>query len=385
MFYNMDKIKTPSFVIDIDALQNNLNGPIKRLRNESGCKVLLALKGFSSDTILPYFLNHIDGFCASGLNEARLGNSDFHKMVSTFSPAYKSDEFTDIAKYSEKIVFNSIAQAEKYFPYLKETRCSIGLRINPEYSELPQSFGANPCGPFSHLGIRRSDLPPEEWFSQHKIEGFHIHSMCAQYVDTFIRTVQLLEKGFSNYLRHIQWINFGGGQLIADEKYNINRLIDFLKSFRKKYGTEMLLEPCEGIVTQCAFYVATVLDIVHNKMNTAILDGSAICHLSDSVYRGWRRDIKGAIDITDENYSDFDNVYRLAGISCYAGDIFGIYSFDHPLSVGERIVFCDAAPYTIVKMNQFNGISFPDIYSYSRANSYQLLKTYNYECFRIFL
>lgn len=376
------QLPTPCHIIDLDHLNYNLENPIFQLRKEASCKVILALKGFSSDVILPYMVDKLDGFCASGLFEARLGREYTDKLISTFSPVYSMDHISQILDYSNMVVFNSLQHFLRYHSALKGHDCSCGIRINPEYSELPKEYGANPCTPESHLGIRKADMPSLELFAPGRIEGIHLHTMCAQYSNTLERTVDHLEKEFDCYLKQIRWLNLGGGQLLADPDYDIAHAVSIIKNLKQKYNVEILLEPCEGVVTGCGYYVTTVMDIIDNQIQTAILDGSAICHMSDCVYRNWRRDILGALDVTDgENNPQYPYQYRLAGSSCYAGDIFGIYAFKEPLRVGDRIIFSDTASYTMVKACMFNGIPFPALATYSKKTGLSIVAQYDYLCF----
>lgn len=376
------QFSTPCHIIDLDRLRNNLDNPIFKLRKEASCKVLLALKGFSSDVILPYIADKLDGFCASSLFEAALGREHTNGLISTFSPVYSAEHLSQILNYSDMIIFNSLQHFLLHRTALRGHNCSCGLRINPEYSELPASFGANPCAPKSHLGIRRIDMPPLDAFSSGSIEGIHLHTMCAQDSKVLERTVNHLEKNFDCYLKQIHWLNLGGGQLFADSDYDITHAVSILKDLKQKYHIEILLEPCEGIMTGCGYYVTTVMDIIDNQIQTAVLDGSAVCHISDSVYRGWRRDVLGAIDITDgEVDPKYPYHYRLAGTSCYAGDIFGTYAFMEPLKIGGQIIFFDTASYTMVKACMFNGIPFPSLGIYSKENGLSIAAQYDYSYF----
>lgn len=376
------QLPTPCHIIDIDRLENNLEHPIFSLRKETSCKILLALKGFSAAAILPYIIDKLDGFCASGLFEAKLGREYTNGLISTFSPVYSAQHFSQIIKYSDMVVFNSLQHFEVHYSAAQGQRCSYGLRINPEYSELPDTNGANPCAPKSHLGVRREDMPPIDLFAPGCIEGIHLHTMCAQDSNVLERTVNHLEQKFDSYLKRICWLNLGGGQLLADPDYDIDHTISILKRLAHKYHIKILLEPCEGIVTGCGYYITTIMDIVDNQLQTAILDGSAVCHISDCVYRGWRREILGAIDVTNGDYDpEYPYHYRLAGASCYAGDIFGIYAFKEPLKVGKQIIFFDTASYTMVKACMFNGIPFPSLATYSKKSGLSVMTEYDYSCF----
>ena len=376
------QLPTPCHIIDLDRLKHNLEHPIFNLRKETSCKILLALKGFSSDAILPYITNSLDGFCASGLYEAKLGREYTDGLISTFSPVYSAQHFSQIINYSNMVVFNSLQHFRLHHSAIQGHSCSCGLRINPEYSELPITYGANPCAPKSHLGVLKTDMPPLDMFTPGYIEGIHLHTMCAQDSNVLERTVNHLQEEFDSYLKRICWLNLGGGQLLADPDYDVVHAISILDRLARKYHIEVLLEPCEGIVTGCGYYVTTIMDIVDNQVQTAILDGSAICHISDCVYRGWRRDILGALDMTDgENDPEYPYHYRLAGASCYAGDIFGIYAFKEPLKIGAHIIFCDTASYTMVKACMFNGIPFPSLATYSQKGGLSIVAEYDYSCF----
>lgn len=366
---------TPCYVIDLDRLSKNLDN-ISKLQQQSGCKVLLALKGFSMARVLPFVLGRLDGLSASGAFEAKLGK-EFQAVVSTFAPVYPPESFQMVVENSDMIVFNSIDQFQELSSVAKQCGVSCGIRINPQYSELSENFGANPCRRYSHLGVIREALPHPKVFGTGKIEGIHLHTMCAQGADTLQRTIQQLMERFDPLLENVSWINLGGGQLYGADDYNMDLAIQSINILKEKYPCAIFVEPCEGILTQCGVLVTRVLDVVHNDMDIAILDSSAICHLSDAVYRGWTREVLGGSQIGQYDYN-----IRLVGCSCYAGDIFGDYSFPTPLRKGDLVVFQDAAIYTAVKACMFNGIPLPRTAVYSKQGGVQLQTEYGYDVFR---
>lgn len=366
---------TPCYVIDLDRLTNNLE-KISRLRWEAPCKILLALKGFSTQCLLPFLLRHLDGVSASGAFEARLGKS-LQATVSTFSPAYSAQTVHAVVHDSDMIVFNSVQQYKDFSNIAHRAGKSCGLRVNPEYSELPEDFGANPCQRFSRLGVLKKDMPSPRNFGAGRIEGIHLHTMCGQNADTLERMLNYLAENFDSVLRRISWINVGGGQLYGADDYNMELAITCIKQFSSCYNIPVFAEPCEGILTGCGFLVTTVLDIVHNEIDIAILDSSAVCHLSDAVYRDWKREVLGGGEPGQLPYA-----VRLAGNSCYASDFFGDYSFPQPLKRGDRVVFCDTASYTAVKACMFNGIPLPSIGLYSENGGFQLEKQFGYRVFQ---
>lgn len=370
-------IPTPLHIIDLDRLSNNLSGTILKIKQKTSCNFLFAIKGFSSPYILPYMYDYLDGISASGLFEARLGKSIFHKHVCTYSPAYKSDEILSIITYSDSIVFNSINQFNKYSKTAKEHGCSCGIRINPEFSFFSDSYKVNPCQKYSRLGITKEHMPPLHMFGKGKIEGIHLHIMCEQNSDDLKKTVCMLMDKYEPYLKRIKWINLGGGQLYCDRNYQIDTAIDTIRSLNKRFDCEIFLEPCTGVVTGCGYLITSVIDIVNNGMNVAIIDGSAVCHLPDVVFDDWKHDICGA----SSDYNLFQYKYRIAGPSCYPGDIWGDYSFPKRLSVGDHIIFKDTAMYSMVKSSYFNGINLPSLAIFQKNEGLKILKTYDYEAF----
>lgn len=368
-----DQINTPSYIIDLNQIIKNFEN-IDKIKEKTRIKIFLALKGFSNDNILKKFINKLDGLSSSGLFEAKLGK-ELNSRVSTFSPAYVDDNIKQICENSEYIIFNSFNQYKRYFKYAQSENCSIGIRINPEYTELPESFGANTCKRDSHLGIKNEDMPPMEEFGAGKIEGIHLHTMCEQQADTLERTIEYIIKNYDEYLQRIKWLNLGGGQLLGALNYDVLKAIEAIKKLKNKYKMEIILEPCEGIMLNSGYYITKVVDLLNNNGEIAIVDGSAICHMPDSVYRGWTRDVLGE----SENSK---NKYKIMGCSCYAGDTFGTYKFKKKIKIGDNIIFKDVASYTMVKNNMFNGIAFPDLYIIDLDKSIHKIKQYDYNCFK---
>lgn len=368
-------MKTPCYVIDLDRLKSNLQ-KILVLKEKTSCKVFFALKGFSTECVLPMILQNLDGVSASGDFEARLGK-EYNKLVSTFSPAYSPNSVRSIAQNSDIVVFNSMDQYRCYSALVYQNNHSCGIRINPEYSELPDEFGANPCKPYSHMGIKVQDMPPMDIFGPGKIEGIHLHTMCGQNADTLERTIDNLVQKYDTILEKVLWINLGGGQLYGNDDYELERAVQCIRELKSRYNASIIIEPCEGVLLNCGFLVTTVLDVVHNEKDIAILDSSAVCHLSDAVYRDWKRDVLGGAEP-----GEYPCEFRLAGNSCYAGDIFGEYSFPYSLQRGDKVVFVDTATYSAVKACMFNGLPFPSVAVYDKKSGLQIKKKFDYDVFR---
>lgn len=368
---NILDLPSPCHIIDLNKIDQNLK-ILDNLRNNTNLTLLYSLKGFSNKNILKHFINHFDGISASSLWEARLGKELTSMPVHIFSSSYNANNFHSICKYCDYIVFNSVNQYIQYCQTALDENCYCGIRINPEYSEI-EKFSLNPCHYASRFGVLTDDLKKIN-FS--KITGIHFHSMCEQYSNTFLNTVNSIEDRFGNYLYQVNWLNIGGGQLFCDDDYNLQDAIDIINRLQNKFNLKVIAEPCETILLDAGYFLATVVDIVYNEIATAILDASAICHLPDIVHSPYRCDILNAEKPNIKQYT-----YRIAGSTCYAGDIFGDYSFDYPLKSGSKIIFCDTATYSMVKSNIFNGIQLPSHATIDETQLYTLEKSYDYKTF----
>ncbi len=369
------KVPTPCYVVDQDLLIKNLK-ILDYVQQQTGCQILLALKGFSMFSVMPLIGQYLHGITASSLHEARLGYEEMGKQVHIYSPAYNDKDFEDILRISDHIVFNSFSQWEKYRPQVEAVanrHISCGLRINPEYSEIATPI-YDPCYTGSRLGTTLEHFAGR---SLDGLEGLHFHAMCEQNSDTLERIVQVVDEKFEPYIRQMKWINFGGGHHITRPDYDIERLIKSIKFIQDKYNVQVYLEPGEAIALNTGYLVSEVLDTLTNNMELAILDTSAACHMPDVLEMPYRPEVIGAGKPGEKPYT-----YRLGGPSCLAGDIIGDYSFDQPLKPGEKIVFCDMAHYTMVKNNTFNGVQLPSIALYSEENGLKIIREFGYEDFR---
>jgi len=374
---NNDKytsLPSPCWLLNEKALLSNLQ-TIQYIKDKSGAKVLLALKGYalwkSFKSIKPY----LDGCCASGLHEAKLASETFGKEVHTYSPAFKAEEIEEIASISHHLVFNSPSQFKQFGNKAKEInpKLSLGLRTNPEYSEAPKEI-YNPCGLYSRLGTTIENFDAS---IVSKIDGLHFHALCEQSADALEAVLEHFESKFAPYIPQMKWINFGGGHHITKKGYDVEKLIQIIQTFKAKYDVDVYLEPGEAIGWETGVLVATVLDIVHNGIDIAILDTSAEAHMPDTIIMPYRAEVRGA---KEANKAPF--TYRLAGNTCLAGDIMGDYSFHTPLQVGDKIIFEDQMHYTMVKATTFNGIKLPAIAIEHLDGTIEVVKEFGYETFK---
>lgn len=374
------QLPTPCYMVIEELLERNL-AILKQVMDHTGCHILLAQKAFSMFSEYPLITKFLSGTTASGLFEAKLGREEFGKEVHIYSPAYKEDEFDEIMKLSDHIVFNSIEQWIKYRDKVKavDKHISCGLRINPEYSEVEVDL-YNPCFQYSRFGVTIDKLRQAIEDDPHVldgIEGFHFHAMCEQGAEVLERVFCVVEEKFSKYFKQLRWINFGGGHHITKPDYNVTLLENIILRVKNQYGVDVYLEPGEAVAIDTGILVTTVLDFVENGMQIALLDTSAACHMPDVLEMPYRPEIIGASNPEEKVYT-----YRLSSATCLSGDVIGDYSFDHRLQIGERLAFCDMSHYSMVKNNTFNGINLPTIIRYNKKDGAIIVKRFGYDDFK---
>jgi len=370
----MERIPSPSFVIEEALLRKNLE-LLRKVSDESGAILILALKGFAMWKTFPLVKKYLSGATASSLNEARLTWEEMGSKAHAYAPAYHPEDFPELMNYCSHISFNSLSQYETFRDRLEKAGKSIsaGLRINPGYSDV-QTDMYNPCIPGSRLGVSPEDL--EEGLPD-GIEGLHFHALCESGSESLEKVIEEMEKRFSSVLRKVKWVNFGGGHLITRKDYNVELLISVIKRFKEKYGTEVILEPGAAIAWETGFLLATVLDIVKGNTDTAMLDVSFSAHMPDTLEMPYRPRIRYATDPTEGK-----PVYKLGGSSCLAGDFMNAYSFEKELKAGDRLIFEDMIHYTMVKTTMFNGIRHPHIGILRENGDFEIFRTFTYENYK---
>ena len=376
-------VPSPCFVLDEARLAANA-AILDSVQQRTGAKILLALKGFAawdSFSLLSRAKGHgpLWGTCASSVDEARLGREEFGGEVHAFAAGWTEEELDELLPLVDHLVFNSLAQWERFGPKVRAwcrdngREISCGLRINPEHSEGAVAI-YNPCSPGSRLGIRPHQLPetlPEG------ISGLHFHTLCEQGSDALERTLDAVEARFGKQLAQCKWINFGGGHHITRADYDVDALVNCIIYLRDKYKVQIYLEPGEAVVLNAGYLVSTVLETMKNRKDIAILDTSAACHMPDVLEMPYRPPVMRA---DEPGCKAFD--YLLTGRTCLAGDVIGEYSFDVPLMAGEQVVFEDMALYTMVKTNTFNGMPLPLIAIRRADGTDEVVRMFGYEEFK---
>lgn len=373
-------VQTPMYIVEENLLRDNLS-LIRDVAQGADIEIILAFKAFALWKTFPIIREYISSTTASSLSEARLAYEEFGAPAHTFSPAYTDSEIGQIAECSSHLTFNSLSQYERMAAKARSVNgnLSFGLRVNPEYSEI-STLLYNPCAPGTRFGVSADKLPatlPAD------IEGFHCHCHCESGSDVFQRTLVHIEDKFSKWFPQLKWINFGGGHLMTRDDYDVELLVSMLKEFHKRYPwLKVILEPGSAFAWQTGVLVAQVVDIVEDKnIKTAILDVSFTCHMPDCLEMPYQPEVRGAESVEMERATE-KNTYRLGGNSCLSGDFLGSWRFDHPLEIGEKLIFEDMIHYTTVKTNMFNGITHPAISMLKSDGKLQKMRIFGYSDYK---
>lgn len=435
--YDIDfnSINTPAYIVDERILEDNLK-LLASVIEKTGCRILLAQKGFSMFAEYPLIGKYLCGTTASSLYEARLGKENMPGETHIFAPAYSEKEFPQILSLCDHIVFNSLEQWLKFRPKVWEcdridisaygsyalrrdaadksgtpnepdaermqevakipgamgtSGHSCGIRVNPGYAEVEHEI-YNPCCEGSRLGTTLEEFEAalkENPDALDGISGIHFHALCEQGFDTLERVLEHFFEKFGKYIRGMKWVNFGGGHHITKPGYDIEGLISCINKVQKEYGVTVYLEPGEAVALNAGYLASSVMDVQNKSfeyktdggksamMTPVIMDASAACHMPDVLEMPYRPFISGSGLPGEKKYN-----YRLGGNTCLAGDIIGDYSFDEPLKPGDVLVFTDMAHYSMVKNNTFNGIALPSILAYSDKGGIKVIKEFGYEDFK---
>ncbi len=412
------------FVISIAALKRN-TAILREVKEAAGCRLVLALKGFSCWKAFPYLCDDLDGCCASGLWEALLARDYFKKYIVTYSPAYDEDDIEALCGFTHHLDFNSLSQWFRFrdqvmaHPRFQSGELHCGLRVNPQCSTGHTPI-YDPCVPGSRLGITADQLTGADLTG---LSGLHFHTLCEQDSDDLETTLAAVEEKFGHLLKSPQftYLNMGGGHWITKPTYDRERLVRIVRKTREKYGVEVWLEPGEAVAIHTGVLRATVMDVFESAGHRlAILSISATAHMPDVMempYRpdvflveneeavGQRSEIRDqksektipAVTFSGESYhlvgdpanpqSPISNPqslfnYRLGGPTCLAGDVTGDFTFHRELRVGDTLVFDDMAHYTMVKTTTFNGVKHPPIALQHEDGSLEIIREFGYADFR---
>lgn len=369
-------VETPAWVVDFGLLEQNLQ-KLDAVQKAADCTIILALKGFAMWASAPLVRKYLSGVAASSPSEAQLGKDEFGGVVHSYAPAYSDEDFREIVKFSDHVVFNSFSQWDRLrdIALTEGPGLKYGIRLNPEHREVEVEL-YDPCAPNSRLGATRAAF--EGRTLGDGLTGLHFHNLCELGSDALERTLAAVEANFGPWLEQAEWVNFGGGHHITREDYDVERLVRVVKAFKARWNVQVFIEPGEAIAIRTGVLVASVLDLTHNGLDLAILDTSATAHMPDTLEMPYRPEIVGA-----GMPGEHPHTYRLGGLTCLAGDVIGDYSFPEPLTVGQKLVFLDMSHYTMVKTSNFNGVRLPSICSHDPATGVITVhRRFGYESYR---
>ena len=368
-----EQLQTPCFVLDVARLRQNLQ-TARHIREQAGCKILLATKAFAIPAVFPIMQAYLDGTTASGEYEARLGADHFGKDVHVYSPAYTEAEISNLCEVSRHIYFNSAEQLERFGPIVRKAGAKTGLRINPGFSNV--TLGGDlydPCTPGSRFGEVAGKLDTIDW---RMVDILHAHTLCESLHTGSVQLITHIAEHFAPYVEQVEAVNFGGGHFINKPGYDVAALISAIKTFRETFNVDIILEPGAGLVVDTGELHASVLALHWNETDLAIIDASASTHMPDVLEVPYRPDIAYAGAADEKPFT-----YTLGGKTCMTGDVIGTYSFDKPLATGDRLIFTDQMHYSFVKTNTFNGTPLANLAIRHEDGVIEIVTDFGYEDF----
>ncbi len=372
--HTLDTPSTPTFLLDTARLHANLE-TARLIREEAGCKILLATKAFALPAVFPLMRDYLDGTTASGEQEAIMGAEEFGKEVHVYSPAYTEAEVQRLTKVAQHIYFNSAEQLSSFGHIALDAGCHVGLRVNPGYSNATLGGALyDPCAPGSRFGEVPSKLDQIDWDG---VDIFHVHALCESLHEGSVGLINHVAKNFAREVSMVNAVNFGGGHFINKSGYDVEALINAIKDFKAQFDVEVILEPGAGLVVNTGELHASVLALHWNETDLAILDASASTHMPDVLEVPYRPDIIGTGAPQEKAHT-----YTLGGKTCMTGDVIGEYSFDAPLKPGDRLIFTDQMHYSFVKTNTFNGTPLANLAIRHESGEIEMLSDFGYAEFR---
>lgn len=367
---DFDIIPTPTFLINERRVVANLE-VLSRVSKEAGVTILAALKAFTHPWTNNLIAQYLSGYTASSEQEARFARAaggDLH----IYAPAIKEKELENLIEGASHVTFNSLNQLSLLGDQARSKSVSVGIRINPEYSEVETAM-YNPTDKNNRLGVLLSSLDS----LPSGVDGIHIHALCEN--DSFVleRLISHLEENAAHLLKAAKWINLGGGHLISKADYDVEHLIGVLAKLKADYDLEVILEPGAAVVYEAGYLVSEVVDVIEReKVDMAMLDVSFSAHMPDCLEMPYKPFVVGAI-----NPNDFFPTYDLGGNTCLAGDQLGQYSFIKELKIGDRVIFFDMLHYTMVKTTRFNGVQHPSIAVWKSDDTFEMLADLSHQVY----
>lgn len=375
----MNKLRTPYFIFNEVTILDH-SSFINRLSNRYNIEISYSLKSLECMEVLQTMATKISSFSASSLFEAYLARSILGSSgkVHFVSPGIRPDEIQALDSVCSHICFNSIGQWIRFSQDQSRSpsNTSYGLRVNPGLSFV-KNDKYNPCVKYSKLGTplkQLVDVLQNDASKLDGLEGIHFHTNSeSSTFEPLLETVKLLDQKIPDLLSRLKWINLGGGYYFTEDM-DYSPFEEAIGILKNQYGLEIFCEPGASVVQDAGVLVSEVIDIFESDGKQIVVLDTTVNHLPEVFEYGYRPILEGATPSGQHEY-------RFVGCSCLAGDIFGDYKLDTPLSLGDRIVFQYVGSYSLVKAHMFNGINLPDIHYQRKDGNLELLKRYTYDDF----
>jgi len=369
-------IKTPAFITDKKNLDQDLIA-LRKVADDASCKLLYSPKANPLPTVLQTAAARVDGFGCSSPFELELvervcGPGTSRHLV---GPLLTKEMLNAVGDRLDYLTFNSLSQWDLLQGMIPATVQS-GIRVNPELSFI-RDPRYDPCRQHSKLGVPISDLARVAATDSDRlrgINGLHFHTNCDETdFASLLATARRIQDAIPAFLESLDWINMGGGYLfnMADDKSDFFRAVEI---FRENFGLQVFIEPGAALVRRAGTIEATVHDLFESDgLQIAVLD-TTVNHMAEVFEFQFEPDVLGHVD-------GGVHEYLLAGCTCLAGDIFGEYAFDTPLSIGSRITFLNMGAYTMSKAHRFNGVGLPALYARDGDGVLKLIKEDSFDAF----
>lgn len=367
----LDVPSTPAYVYS-EAVLRALARQAALIAERSGCELLYTLKACAIFPVLETLADHVQGFSASSVFEARIADNvrNFGQSLHCYSPAYSAVDMESTLSLADYLSLNSIAQLD-LADTLNTGTASLGLRLNPELS-----FAADPrydpSRPGSKLGVPLSGIDRNTRLPG-GLEGMHIHNNCES--DDLSQLAQSSEALLDTLKRiaDLRWVNLGGGYYLGPET-DTSPLEQVVYRLRSDYGVKVFIEPGTALVQQAGFLVTEALDVFSNDGTDIVVLDTSTSHMPEV----FEYQYTPAVSRPE---MDEGTPTRLAGRTCLAGDIFGDYDFQDPVRIGERIAIMDAGSYSHSRAVPFNGIPIPSVHILREDGTFDQVSSYGYDEF----
>jgi carboxynorspermidine decarboxylase len=368
-------VETPALVIDERVVARQV-AAARRLGERAGCRVLYALKPLAAPFVLDLMAGRLDGFAASSPFEAALARSVLGDSgaVHLTTPGLRPADTARLADLCDRVAFNSLAQFRRHSAHFPGPG-RAGLRVNPGLS-LVDDERYDPCRRASKLGVAlgtlRRALRRDDGLAR-QLGGIHFHNNCdSEEFAPLRRTARRVEAALRPWLPGMRWVNLGGGYLFGLGSPT-RALAEAVSLFRDRHGLEVFIEPGAALVRDAGALVTEVVDLFRSGgRRVAVLD-TTVNHFPEAYEYRFEPDVLG--------HDDDGHEYVLAGASCLAGDVLGVYGFREKLRVGSRLVLPGLGAYSFVKAHMFNGINLPALYSVTAGGRAVLRRRFDYSDF----